>query len=189
MLPRHFSTHPQVVSLRSTSDGLRAAASECLADLAASGHVLSLAADSPALLSGLIDGWEMVTNGLTDDSDVVCSASAAALATLLRAARQAGAAPSGSSGSGSAFGGGSAYFGAGFGGGSEGGSASGGSAEAAARRLVLEQLVGAVHSRGASVLAVALARFRVLNTVLLCHVPPLLLELVRWDRRPFYLFM
>ena len=37
----------------------------------------------------------------------------------------------------------------------------------------------AVHVRGASVLALALARFRVLNTVLLTHVPPLLLEIVR----------
>ena len=37
----------------------------------------------------------------------------------------------------------------------------------------------AVHVRGASVLALALSRFRVLNTVLLTHVPPLLLEIVR----------
>jgi hypothetical protein len=37
----------------------------------------------------------------------------------------------------------------------------------------------AVHTRGASVLALAMARFRVLNTVLLVHVPPLLLEIVR----------
>lgn len=86
--------HPsgQVISLRSTSDAVRAAAIECCAELAAVDAVLALAADSPALLSGLIDAWEMVTNGLTDESDVVCAAACAALAALLRQARRAAAA-------------------------------------------------------------------------------------------------
>lgn len=79
----------QVISIRSTSDAVRAAAMECCADLVAAGHILALAAASPGLLSGLIDAWEEVTNGLTDESDVVCAAACGAVAALLRTARLA----------------------------------------------------------------------------------------------------
>ncbi len=96
----HLSPLPQVISLRSTSDAVRAAAIDCCAELAAGGfgagagaeggHLLSLAAQSPGLLGGLIDAWEAITDGLTDESDVVCAAACAAVAALLRRARAEG---------------------------------------------------------------------------------------------------
>lgn len=81
---------PQVISLRSTSDAVRAAACTCFAELAVGGAVLAPAASSPALLGALIDAWEAITNLLTDDSDVVCCAACAALEVLLRTARLSG---------------------------------------------------------------------------------------------------
>ena len=66
-------THLQVVSLRSSHTGVRAAAIEAAADLTVGGgeagsadrRLLQLAADSPALLSGVLDLWEGVADALT----------------------------------------------------------------------------------------------------------------------------
>lgn len=56
-----------VLSLRSTHDGVRAAALETAAELTASERSLALAAESPAVLSALIDLWEGVADALTGD--------------------------------------------------------------------------------------------------------------------------
>lgn len=55
----------QVLSLRSTHGGVRAAAIEAAADLTPRAQTLVLAAESPAVLSALLDLWEGVTDALT----------------------------------------------------------------------------------------------------------------------------
>lgn len=54
----------QFVSLRSSNDAVRAAAIEAAGDLTASQRMLELAAESPPLLSALIDLWEGITDAL-----------------------------------------------------------------------------------------------------------------------------
>jgi hypothetical protein len=62
------ATHPffrkQFVSLRSSNDAVRAAAIEAAGDLTASQRMLEMAAESPPLLSALIDLWEGITDAL-----------------------------------------------------------------------------------------------------------------------------
>ncbi|EFN51132.1 hypothetical protein CHLNCDRAFT_141330 [Chlorella variabilis] len=80
------------LNLRSSSDAVRAASIEAAAEVTAHERTLQAAAESPALLSALIDLWESITDALTDETDLVCASACAALAQLLQA-EDGGAAP------------------------------------------------------------------------------------------------
>lgn len=55
---------PQVVSLRSSSDEVRAAAVEAAGELSARERTLQLAAEAPGTLGALMDLWEGITDAL-----------------------------------------------------------------------------------------------------------------------------
>ena len=55
----------QFLNLRSSSDAVRAASIEAAAEVTAHERTLQAAAESPALLSALIDLWESITDALT----------------------------------------------------------------------------------------------------------------------------
>ncbi|KAL4439824.1 hypothetical protein ABPG75_002825 [Micractinium tetrahymenae] len=74
-----------VVSLRSSSDEVRAAAIEAAGELSARERTLQLAAEAPGTLGALMDLWEGITDALLDETDVVCANACAALAQLLAA--------------------------------------------------------------------------------------------------------